>query len=76
TKALPKPDLAGPGTAYRAPRDAREAAVAGIVGDLLGIEAPGIDDDFFELGGDSLVAMRVATRIRRALGVELPVRAL
>ncbi|SNS43135.1 non-ribosomal peptide synthase domain TIGR01720/amino acid adenylation domain-containing protein [Actinomadura meyerae] len=76
TKALPKPDLTGPGTAYRAPRDAREAAVAEIVGDLLGIAAPGIDDDFFELGGDSLVAMRVATRIRRALGVELPVRAL
>ncbi|WP_262402622.1 condensation domain-containing protein, partial [Actinomadura sp. CNU-125] len=76
TKALPKPELAGPGTAYRAPRDARETAVAGIVADLLGIAAPGIDDDFFELGGDSLVAMRVATRIRRILGVELPVRAL
>ncbi|GAA1797257.1 amino acid adenylation domain-containing protein [Actinomadura chokoriensis] len=76
TKALPEPEPTGPGTAYRAPRDAREAAVAGIVGDLLGIEAPGIDDDFFDLGGDSLVAMRVATRIRRALGVELPVRAL
>ncbi|WP_301175268.1 non-ribosomal peptide synthetase [Actinomadura geliboluensis] len=76
TKALPKPELTGPGTAYRAPRDAREAAVAGIVADLLGIDAPGVDDDFFELGGDSLVAMRVATRIRRALGVELPVRAL
>ncbi|MFA1545317.1 amino acid adenylation domain-containing protein, partial [Actinomadura chokoriensis] len=76
TKALPKPELAGPGAVYRAPRDAREAAVADIVGDLLGIEAPGIDDDFFELGGDSLVAMRVATRIRRVLGVELPVRAL
>ncbi|WP_217711489.1 non-ribosomal peptide synthetase [Actinomadura sp. NAK00032] len=76
TKALPKPEQAGPGTAYRAPRDAREAAVAGIVAALLGIDALGIDDDFFELGGDSLVAMRVATRIRRALGVELPVRAL
>ncbi|MGW2314997.1 condensation domain-containing protein, partial [Actinomadura luteofluorescens] len=58
------------------PRDAREAAIADIVAGLLGIEAPGIDDDFFDLGGDSLVAMRVATRIRRALGAELPVRAL
>ncbi|NYD51276.1 amino acid adenylation domain-containing protein/non-ribosomal peptide synthase protein (TIGR01720 family) [Actinomadura luteofluorescens] len=76
TKALPKPELAVAGTPYRAPRDAREAAIADIVAGLLGIETPGIDDDFFDLGGDSLVAMRVATRIRRALGAELPVRAL
>ncbi|RFU39388.1 hypothetical protein DZF91_22660, partial [Actinomadura logoneensis] len=76
TKALPKPVLTVPLREYRAPRDDREAAVAAIFADLLGVDRAGIDDDFFDLGGDSLIAMRVAGRVRRALGVELPVRAL
>ncbi|MDL4774583.1 non-ribosomal peptide synthetase [Actinomadura xylanilytica] len=76
-KALPKPDLTG-GTAapYRAPRDAREEAVAAVFADLTGAARVGIDDDFFELGGNSLIAMRVVSRIRRALDTELPVRAV
>ncbi|WP_344940885.1 amino acid adenylation domain-containing protein [Actinomadura miaoliensis] len=78
TKALPHPEpSAVPATApYRAPRDAREETVAAIVADLLGVARVGVDDDFFELGGNSLIAMRVVSRVRRALGVELPVRAL
>ncbi|WP_433337018.1 amino acid adenylation domain-containing protein [Spirillospora sp. CA-294931] len=78
TKALPKPDLAAavPATPYRAPRDEREAAVADVLADLLGVERVGIDDDFFALGGNSLIAMRVVARVRRVLSAELPVRAL
>ena len=34
-----------------------------------------MDDDFFELGGDSLIAVQVASRVRRAFGVELPLAA-
>ncbi|MDL4819442.1 non-ribosomal peptide synthetase [Actinomadura opuntiae] len=78
TKALPKPDLAPavPATAYRAPSGEREEAVAAVFADLLGLDRVGADDDFFALGGNSLIAMRVVSRIRRVLRTELPVRAL
>ncbi|WP_067488571.1 non-ribosomal peptide synthetase [Actinomadura hibisca] len=77
TKALPKPEIAGTAeAAYRAPRDDRERAIAAVFADLLGLERVGIDDDFFELGGNSLIAMRVVSRVRRVLETELPVRAL
>ncbi|WP_051712775.1 non-ribosomal peptide synthetase [Spirillospora albida] len=77
TRALPKPDLAiAPATAYRAPSGPCEEAVAAVFADLLGVSRVGADDDFFALGGNSLIAMRVVSRVRRALDVELPVRAL
>ncbi|TYK45817.1 non-ribosomal peptide synthetase [Actinomadura decatromicini] len=76
-KALPKPELAAvPAAAYRAPSGAAEEAVAAVFADLLGVDRVGADDDFFALGGNSLVAMRVVSRVRRALDAELPVRAL
>ncbi|GAA2589759.1 amino acid adenylation domain-containing protein [Actinomadura fulvescens] len=78
TRALPRPEITEPATAaaYRAPRDAREETIAAVIAGLLGVPRVGIDDDFFERGGNSLIAMRVVSRIRRALQVELPVRAL
>ncbi|NKZ06031.1 non-ribosomal peptide synthetase [Actinomadura latina] len=76
-KALPKPELAiAPATAYRAPSGEAEEAVAAVFAELLGADRVGADDDFFALGGNSLIAMRVVSRVRRALDVELPVRAL
>ncbi|MFL6195220.1 MAG: amino acid adenylation domain-containing protein, partial [Thermoanaerobaculia bacterium] len=54
------------------PRTPLEAAVAGVWSALLGIEAVGALDDFFALGGHSLMAARLAAALREHLGVEPP----
>ncbi|HEY2739921.1 MAG TPA: SDR family NAD(P)-dependent oxidoreductase, partial [Thermoanaerobaculia bacterium] len=56
-----RPDLA---TAYVAPRTAAETRLAAIWQDLLGIAPVGIHDDFFELGGDSVLGLRIIARAR------------
>ncbi|WP_145503379.1 non-ribosomal peptide synthetase [Streptomyces sp. CFMR 7] len=58
------------------PRTDRERAVAAVWEDVLGIREIGVDHDFFELGGHSLLATRVSVRLRSALGIDVPVRAL
>ncbi|MFF6883865.1 amino acid adenylation domain-containing protein [Streptomyces sp. NPDC012421] len=72
-RALPAPPdaVAGPS---RAPRDARETLLLGIVTAVLGVDTAGVEDDFFDLGGHSLLAARAASRMRAALGVECSVR--
>ncbi|MCW3463983.1 non-ribosomal peptide synthase/polyketide synthase [Chitinophaga nivalis] len=65
-KALPAPDAADMQLqAYTAPRDAAEQLLAQVWQDLLGIERIGIYDNFIELGGDSIVAMQVVSRVRK-----------
>jgi phthiocerol/phenolphthiocerol synthesis type-I polyketide synthase E len=63
-------------TAYVAPRTEIERVVAGIWTDALGVPNVGVDDDFFELGGNSLVAVQLLSRITTSLGVRLAMRRL
>ena len=53
-----------------------EELVAGIWGNVLGVERIGVYDSFFELGGHSLLVVQIVSRIRGVFEVELPVRAL
>ncbi|MFJ4983661.1 non-ribosomal peptide synthase/polyketide synthase [Streptomyces sp. NPDC088732] len=63
--ALPAPDFAAEVTATQ-PRTPREARMCELVADVLGLERVGADDDFFRLGGDSIVAMQLVVRARAA----------
>ncbi|BBX69275.1 hypothetical protein MPSYJ_27360 [Mycolicibacterium psychrotolerans] len=65
TRALPAPEYQG-GDRYRAPSSAVEDILAGIYAQVLGVERVGIDDSFFELGGDSISSMQVVARARAA----------
>jgi hypothetical protein len=69
--ALPAPDLAALTTAT-APRSAAEQTLAAIVAQVLGLDRVGVDDSFFELGGDSIGSIQVVSRARAAgLGLEV-----
>jgi acyl transferase domain-containing protein/thioesterase domain-containing protein/acyl carrier protein len=61
---------------FVAPRDAIERELANIWRDLLGVSQVGVHDDFFELGGQSLIAVRVFQRISKRYRVELPLATL
>ena len=72
------PGVVRPGgdAGVRAPRDAIERDLAAIWKEMLGVQQVSIDDDFFELGGQSLIAMRLFNRIRKEHGVELSLSVL
>ena len=76
--ALPEPEQARPELdhAYIAPRTAVEAVLCGVFSEVLQVEPVGVRDSFFELGGHSLLATQVASRVRVAFQVELPLRRL
>jgi len=57
---------------FAAPRNSAEEAVARIWAAVLDMEQVGIYDNFFALGGDSLLATQVVSRLQAAFGVELP----
>jgi len=61
---------------YIAPHTPTEQSLALIWSTVLGAEQVGITDNFFEMGGHSLMAMQVVARIRRVFDVEIPIRSL
>ena len=63
-------------TAYVAPSNEVEEAVAAVWGEMLGMERVGVEDDFFALGGHSLLGTRVIGRLRLHFGVDLQADAL
>ncbi|MEV4612620.1 amino acid adenylation domain-containing protein [Kitasatospora sp. NPDC049258] len=75
-RALPAPqEAAGPGGGRRAPSGPIEEILVEIWTEVLGAE-PGVDDDFFAIGGQSLLAAAVAARIRDRFEIPFPVRIL
>ncbi len=77
-QALPAPEHASAEheSAYVAPRTETEELLAGIWSNLLGVERVSVDGNFFELGGHSLLATQAVSQMRRAFGVEIPLRSL
>ena len=77
-RALPVPERTRPEIAqsFVAPRTLEEKIIAGIWTQVLGLDQVGIHDNFFDLGGHSLKATQVISRMRPAFHVELPLRAL
>ena len=73
--ALPAPEMR-PISAYRPPATDEEVILCTLFAEVLGVTRVGLDDEFFALGGHSLMATRLASRIRTVFGVELPIRAL
>ena len=75
-RALPalEHDKTQPRREYAAPETEIEKVLASLCGAALGVDRLGVHDDFFELGGDSLMAIRAIFQIRSEVGVELPVR--
>ena len=74
-KALPSPEFV-PATTYRAPTTPQEGILCTIFAEILGVPQIGLDDNFFEHGGQSLLAARVVSRIRSILNVQIPLSAL
>jgi len=75
-KALPKPEARNYEVEekYVVPRTATEEILCGIWSQILRIDRVGIEDDFFELGGDSLLATQLISRVRRVFSIDLLLR--
>ncbi|MFD5328508.1 amino acid adenylation domain-containing protein [Streptomyces sp. NPDC127092] len=75
--ALPAPEeVAAEGSGFVAPRDEVERRLAEIWAEFFGVTEIGVTASFFELGGDSLLAVRLMARIARGLGRSLPLSSL
>nr|QEO74345.1 Beta-ketoacyl synthase [uncultured bacterium] len=68
-----RPEL---GTPYVAPESSTEQTIAEMWQKLLGIERVGVNDDFFQLGGNSLLGIQITSQLRQEFQVEIPVHAL
>src|SRR6185436_3274029 len=72
--ALPEGKAETTERAYSALRTPMEEIVAGIWAEVLGVDRVGLGESFFDLGGHSLLAGRVLARLRKAFGIDLPMR--
>ncbi|WP_280219869.1 non-ribosomal peptide synthetase [Nocardia neocaledoniensis] len=68
--SLPAPEF-GSGRAYREPEGAIEQTIAAVFAELLGADRVGADDSFFDLGGNSILATRVVSRLRTELSADV-----
>ena len=73
-KALPRPEVGLDQVSFVAPRNSVEEILCGIWKEVLHAERVGVNDDFFALGGDSLLAIQLISRVRNAFHVELALR--
>ncbi|MCK0438390.1 non-ribosomal peptide synthase/polyketide synthase [Gordonia alkaliphila] len=73
-RALPEPDFGSLQTEYVPPANEDEERVAEVFAQLLGVEQVSVTESFFNLGGNSLAAMRVVARVGEVLGADLSVR--
>ncbi|MBM3605954.1 MAG: KR domain-containing protein, partial [Alphaproteobacteria bacterium] len=72
-QSFERPDL---DSAYVEPRNDLERSLAGFFRELLGVQQVGVEDGFFDLGGHSLIAVRLFAMIRKAYGLDLPLATL
>ncbi|HEX2076941.1 MAG TPA: amino acid adenylation domain-containing protein [Longimicrobium sp.] len=75
-RTLPAPEYGGGGAELDEPRDYLEARLVQLWEALLGVEGIGPTQSFFELGGNSLLALRLLAQVKARLGCELPLAAL
>jgi acyl carrier protein len=73
-KALPAPDFAPAGDRYVAPRTPVEEVLAEIWAEVLQLERVGVTESFFDLGGQSLLLMRLLANVQATFDVEISIR--
>jgi amino acid adenylation domain-containing protein len=75
-RGLPEPEAGTDGAEHVPPKPGMEERLAMVWADVLGVERIGAHDDFFDLGGQSILATRLVARLRGELGVDVPVAML
>ncbi|MFJ2183120.1 amino acid adenylation domain-containing protein [Streptomyces anulatus] len=73
-KALPAPDFSP--TAWTGPRTPQEEILCALFAEVLGLKTVGVHDSFFDIGGDSIMSMRLVTKVRSTFGVRLSIRTI